>query len=723
MLRRLLLSVCSLALLFSLLLSAAGVRAEIPLKINYQARLTDPVSGEPLSGSYDLEFRLYDAATAGDLLWWEAQTVDMDSLGIGSAILGSETEIHLAFEGPVWLEVVIDGEILAPRREIVSVPFAFHAAASDSAVVCNRAAVCDSLAGCSPAAYVLWDSLGVVGTVNDPANPIDWTRLKNVPPGLADGTDNDSGDAYSLDAADGDPTDAVYVDEEGYVGMGTTDPQSLVHIHGGASGATPDSGSELVVEDDGNARISLLSPNDAYPGLLFGDPEDNMVGWLIYNHGADRLRIGVNDADRLTITGDGNVGIGTSTPSEKVEVEGTVKAVVSEEYARAVIGEATAAGDQVNVGGYFLAQGDSGMAVYGEAPSTSNQLHYGGYFKGAGVFGRGVYGESSELGVSFGVGGHFVGVGDNAKGVWGIATAEGAVMNMGGYFSSAGDMGRGVFAVATSEAASTNYGGYFSASGSEGRGVYGGVSGSYGIGVRGRATGTYGTGVYGVGTGTWGHGVIGVIENNSSNASAVLGDATGYANAYAGYFKGKVHVSGTLSKTGGTFVIDHPGDPENKILRHAFAESPEMLLIYKGRAGLDGGVATVTLPGYFEALVHPQGREIALTCINGYTPLYLDGQIEDGRFTVRTVAGGAANQEFSWVIYGVRNDVWAQQNPVVVEEDKTPAGEFKAGEYLNPEAFGISAEPARVPAEELLPPERGWAVPGAARGALDAAYR
>jgi hypothetical protein len=140
-----------------------------------------------------------------------------------------------------------------------------------------------------------------------------------MPAGFADGTDDvgGSGDGHSLDAADGDPVDVVYAADDGNVGVGTTNPQKPLHIYDGPSGATAEGGLELVIEDDGNARINLLTPNDAYPALLFGDPEDSSVGWLIYNHSDNKLGVGVNDADRTVVTSGGDVGIGATNPSER----------------------------------------------------------------------------------------------------------------------------------------------------------------------------------------------------------------------------------------------------------------------------------------------------------------------------------------------------------------------------------------------------------------------
>jgi hypothetical protein len=60
------------------------------------------------------------------------------------------------------------------------------------------------------------------GTVNAGANPVDWTRLKSVPAGFADGTDND---AWTTAGSD------VYR-SGGKVGIGTTSPAATLHVSG-----------------------------------------------------------------------------------------------------------------------------------------------------------------------------------------------------------------------------------------------------------------------------------------------------------------------------------------------------------------------------------------------------------------------------------------------------------------------------------------------------------
>ena len=175
--------------------------------------------------------------------------------------------------------------------------------------------------------------------------------------------------------------------------------------------------------------------------------------------------------------------------------------------------------------------------------------------------------------------------------------------------------------------------------------------------------------------------------SNPTNPESAL-KATTNGTGRAALFEGDVHINGTISKLGGMFVIDHPLDPENRILSHSFVESPERTNIYKGRAKLVNGDVIIDLPSYFDALNHPEGREIILTCVNGWSPLYLDGEIKNNRFVVKTTKIGDLNQEFSWVIYGVRNDKYARENPIVVEQEKGVNNGFTKGEYLNPKVFG-----------------------------------
>jgi hypothetical protein len=162
--------------------------------------------------------------------------------------------------------------------------------------------------------------------------------------------------------------------------------------------------------------------------------------------------------------------------------------------------------------------------------------------------------------------------------------------------------------------------------------------------------------------------------------------ANGATSGRAGIFQGNVEVTGTLSKGGGSFRIDHPLDPENKYLSHSFVESPDMKNIYDGVALLDSnGEAVVVLPEWFEAL--NRDFRYLLTSIGAPAPgLYIAEKINDNRFKI---AGGQAGLEVSWQVTGIRRDAWADKYRIKVEEEKP---ERDRGFYLHPELFNQSEE-------------------------------
>jgi hypothetical protein len=143
---------------------------------------------------------------------------------------------------------------------------------------------------------------------------------------------------------------------------------------------------------------------------------------------------------------------------------------------------------------------------------------------------------------------------------------------------------------------------------------------------------------------------------------------------------GNLSVKGTLSKSAGTFKIDHPLDPANKYLSHSFVESPDMMNIYNGNVVTDShGLATVELPGYFEAL--NQDFRYQLTVIGQFAQAIVAEEIANNHFTIQTDKPGV---KVSWQITGIRHDAYAEAHRVVVEEDKP---EKERGTYLHPELF------------------------------------
>ncbi len=98
--------------------------ATIPHTINYQGHLMD-AENNPLSGTFDFTFRLYDSEIGGNLLWTETQPDILLSDGIFHITLGILNPIDLSFDASVWIEIEIDGQILQPRQVFTSSGYAF----------------------------------------------------------------------------------------------------------------------------------------------------------------------------------------------------------------------------------------------------------------------------------------------------------------------------------------------------------------------------------------------------------------------------------------------------------------------------------------------------------------------------------------------------------------------------------------------------------------------
>ena len=106
--------------------------AAVPHLINYQGRLTD-ASGTPLNGSYNLTFRIYDAESAGNLLWEETQAGTVIQKGIFSILLGSVTALNLPFDKQYFLEIKVNNEVMSPRQRISASAYAIRAEKAESA--------------------------------------------------------------------------------------------------------------------------------------------------------------------------------------------------------------------------------------------------------------------------------------------------------------------------------------------------------------------------------------------------------------------------------------------------------------------------------------------------------------------------------------------------------------------------------------------------------------
>jgi len=186
-------------------------------------------------------------------------------------------------------------------------------------------------------------------------------------------------------------------------------------------------------------------------------------------------------------------------------------------------------------------------------------------------------------------------------------------------------------------------------------------------------------------------GIGGQIDGSGGVFFGGLGHTGGdgilaYAGSgYAGHFVGDVQVTGNLSKSSGSFKIDHPLDPANKYLYHSFVESPDMKNIYDGVATLDAsGEAIIQMPEWFGLLNRDFRYQI--TCIGGFAPVYIAEKLTNNQFKI---GGGKPGMEVSWQITGIRQDAWANAHRIPVEEEKEAR---LKGFYIHPELYGAPPE-------------------------------
>jgi trimeric autotransporter adhesin len=115
----------------------------------------------------------------------------------------------------------------------------------------------------------------------------------------------------------------------GYLGLGTSSPTANLTVLRGGTVVTPGYGTTLLVQNNAttisNSRIGIISGSDSYGMIDFGDADAVEEGGIEYWHSLNMLSFRTNNTQhRMVISSSGNVGIGTTSPTEKLEVNGNI---------------------------------------------------------------------------------------------------------------------------------------------------------------------------------------------------------------------------------------------------------------------------------------------------------------------------------------------------------------------------------------------------------------
>jgi len=182
---------------------------------------------------------------------------------------------------------------------------------------------------------------------------------------------------------------------------------------------------------------------------------------------------------------------------------------------------------------------------------------------------------------------------------------------------------------------------------------------------------------------------------------------------------GTVVVNGDFTVVGAkAFTMDHPLDPANKLLRHAAAESNEVINFYSGNVTTDAsGKAIVTLPDYYEAL--NKDSRYQLTVIGSFAQAIISKEVSNNKFEIAT---SIPNVKVSWEVKGVRNDARMKQHPFVAEEIKTGAQKGKywdPASHNQPESMSVSYDKSIESSLNSTPKETNKVASATSGGSLD----
>ncbi|MEM4347722.1 MAG: hypothetical protein QW802_03960 [Candidatus Altiarchaeota archaeon] len=313
----------------------------IPKLINLEGKLTNS-EGIPLYGNFNMTFTIYNSPTGGNPLWKEEHSgvnnITTSNTGIFSVLLGSINPLDLNFTEDYWLEIQVKDEVLSPRQRVASSGYTYMTSRLE----------------CSSKFCINYSNGNVgIGTTT-PENAEGWSKVLDIfgggatklsirtpnidarvlahdsgwwgaPAGMIIGTHT----AHPLSFAT-NKVSRLTIDSAGNVGIGTIAPGAHLQVDQGcASGdcivtMIGPKWNNGVSYNTGNQRLGIFAWS-GYGGLSLA--QHNVGGYLIQGGvGGSVLTFsaGYNGAggEKMRIDGNGNVGIGTTDPVNKLHISG-----------------------------------------------------------------------------------------------------------------------------------------------------------------------------------------------------------------------------------------------------------------------------------------------------------------------------------------------------------------------------------------------------------------
>lgn len=284
--------------------------------------------GAPATGSYDITFRLWSAASGGTLLGTQVRNNVPVANGLFKADLDFGANNFNNTDR--WLELIVEGAALTPRQPVTRSPYAIQtrgifvndagqvgigtsnptadlAIQSDTGELLLRRT--SNIYGPK---FMLRNTSGGLSTIHGTISFEGLNPLASI--AFVDPVIGPSGLQFSGDLGQA----FMKITDAGSVGIGELDPQAMLHV-----GGTIRAESSFVIHNPNNseASLSLNWLNDVARIRVGGNGAGASGGF-------DIQRVG--DASLFRVLHNGNVGIGTTSPAVKLHVVGNARVNVLE---------------------------------------------------------------------------------------------------------------------------------------------------------------------------------------------------------------------------------------------------------------------------------------------------------------------------------------------------------------------------------------------------------